>query len=145
MAEQLILKGTLEGHVSFLWQLHIICASRCCCCCCRAAAGITELELMAISAEWLGHQLGHVDGEVRIWPRPTQLRLQGHPLTMSTAPTCFSPAAETRPSSSGTSPAMRPSTATPSGRSTATPTSSLTAYVFPAELHPARQTQDRFC
>ena len=68
MAEQLILKGTLEGHVSS--PLPSVVRSAC-----RRELESGNAELCAMSireiltvmprTEWLGHQLGHLHGEVR--------------------------------------------------------------------------------
>ena len=133
MAEQLILKGTLEGHVSAVLppcrrQLRRAALRRDS----ELAIPTPGLQLTMSPAEWLGHQLGHVDGEVRATDQLCRRREPALTMTSKTAPTCSCRPAETRPSSSGTSPAMRPSTVTPSGRCTATPTSSPTAYVCPA-------------
>lgn len=76
MAEQLILKGTLEGHVSRpccrqfgqfprLEATDLELSRR------RARLSIHGLQLTICFAEWLGHQLGHVDGEVRTTEQPS--------------------------------------------------------------------------
>ena len=83
---------------------------------------------MISSTEWLGHQLGHLFGEVRNH-RILARKIMNLQMLSQLAPTCSFLVAETSPSSSGTSPAMRPRTATPSAVSTATLTSSPTVYV----------------
>lgn len=62
-------------------------------------------------------------------PQDTRAKIMNLQMLSQLAPTCSFLVAETSPSSSGTSPAMRPRTATPSAVSTATLTSSPTVYV----------------
>ena len=129
MAEQLILKGTLEGHVR-------------CPFCSQGPCWRNSRMILTVDIERLGHQLGHLDGEVRLITqfRPLNIlwrtrddicRTSLLTVDFFPAPTCSCLLLATRPSSSGTSLAMSPSTDTPSARSTVTLTSSPTAYVQP--------------
>lgn len=60
MAEQLILKGTLEGHVrlqNYLLLSWLVMAWN--------EGIVPRHEMLTLVTEWLGHQLGYLHGEVR--------------------------------------------------------------------------------
>ena len=149
MSEQLILKGTLEGHVSLPILLSLLACSQWVlfilfppllfhifywralfyCFCCNRVAGLPAWRLRWRSMTLLPHMLSTIFGSTH----HRRIKCRGiqdiYTNCQRKAPTCFFPVAETRPSSSGTWPAMRVLMVTQSALFTAILTSSPTVYV----------------